>query len=116
MSIIDYVENSSFGFGNTLCALDFFAGPTYEIVIVPPKHEINNNKTPKSVEPFFDKLRETYIPNKIVILYNERVKDLTFIKRIDISPHDDVRVYVCSEWICKAPSHTPEDMLMKIEE
>jgi uncharacterized protein YyaL (SSP411 family) len=118
MSIIDYVEASTFGFGNTLCTLDFLAGPAYEIVIVPPKYEIKDSsgKTPKSVEPFSDKLRETYIPNKVVILYNEKAKDLTFIKQIDISPQDDARVYVCSEWICKAPSHTPEDMLMKIEE
>ncbi len=116
MSIIDHVEASTFGCGNTLCALDFLAGPTYEIVIVPPKHEINNSKTPRNVEPFFDKLRETYIPNKIVILYSEKIKDLTFIKHIDISPQNDVRVYVCSEWICKAPSYTPEDMLMKIKE
>jgi Highly conserved protein containing a thioredoxin domain len=58
ISIIDYAELSPFGFGNTLCALDFLAGPTYEIVITPPKYEIKNgdSKIPKSVEPFLDKL------------------------------------------------------------
>ena len=118
ISIIDYAELSPFGFGNTLCALDFLAGPTYEIVITPPKYEIKNgdSKIPKSVEPFLDKLRETYIPNKIIILYNEKAKDLTFIKQINILPEDNVRVYVCSDWMCKTPSHSPEDMVMRIEE
>ena len=94
-----------------LLGLDYALGPSYEIVIV-------GSAENKETQIMIAKLREHYLPNKVVLLkepntesdvteLNELLKEY---KMIDNKP----TVYVCQEFVCKKPTNDIETMLEQL--
>lgn len=91
-----------------LCALDFALGPSYEVVITGSRHSADTAAMLKA-------LRDTFLPDKIVLLCDPRERDgIT-----DIAPfvHHQVSIggrataHVCRDYHCEHPTTNPDRML-----
>ena len=89
------------GYTNTLIALNFSIGPSYEIIIVGIKNE-------KHTIEILNEIRNGYNPNKIVILKSPEVIDSSFndlfpFTKNHIQIDNKTTVYVCKNYQCSKP-------------
>ncbi len=95
-----------------LTGLDFYLGPTSEIVIADVK-----NAPEKNV--FITKLRTNYFPRKVVIYFgNNRIKKelqniIPFITPYEVQRNKST-VYVCKNFNCNLPTNDSEKMLIEL--
>ena len=103
------VESSPVSHSFFMCGIDFFVGPSYEVVVVPPQAEKQEaEKTAKQIA-------KRFIPRKVLMLKDKMTESISdFIK--DMSTKDgSPTIYVCLEGVCKAPTTELEEALKTLE-
>jgi hypothetical protein len=108
----DDIETQAMGHTFFLSAIDFALGPSLEVVI-------SGKKGAKDTQTMLDTLRQTYEPNKIVLLRNERSKE----ELVSLAPfvasqemkQKKATAYVCMERSCSFPTNNPRNMLELIK-
>ncbi|MFO7772360.1 MAG: thioredoxin domain-containing protein [Dehalococcoidia bacterium] len=92
------------GFGNWLCALDFYLSPPKEVVIVGPRQEA-------ATTDLLQILCNTWLPNKVVAALDPAdtaaMDNLMLLKNramVDNRP----TVYVCERYSCRTPVNDPD--------
>jgi hypothetical protein len=105
------INSTPIAFTQTLTALDFAFGPSYEIVIAGDKAD-NENELIKTI-------RNNYFPNKTIMFNPSQGKDLTNIapfasnyKKIE----DKTAVYICQDYSCKQPVSDISSLKKMLEE
>ncbi len=97
----------------TLCGLDFFFGPTKEIVI-------SGESADEGTRAMIAALRRGLRPNQVVLLRTtENAADLA-----KLAPYTETQTslggkataYVCRDFSCKAPTNAVEEMMASLEE
>ncbi len=101
------VKRIPYAYTSLLSALDFFKGPSFEIVVV-------GDRTAETTKKMIGSINSEYIPNKIVILKD--TKDEEIIKIIDIlrnynQINEQPTVYICKNFVCKQPTNDITKML-----
>jgi uncharacterized protein YyaL (SSP411 family) len=96
------------GFTQMLCAVDFSAGPSFEVVIACRRGAEDTKLMLRTVE-------SVYLPNKVVILRPDDDKDpiLTLAPYLEaqIGRDGKATAYVCRNYACQAPVTDPQQML-----
>lgn len=90
-----------------LTALDFAAGPSYEVVIA-------GNKNSKDTDGMLNTLRNEYIPNKVVLFRDEDsvvISEIAPYTKAQKSLNGMATAYVCLNFVCKLPTTDPNQML-----
>ena len=86
-------------FTQTLIALDFAFGPSYEIVII-------GDETRKYSNELIHTVRKKYLPNKTLLFNTSNGKDLTeiapFVSNYKRAGNKST-VYICQDYNCKQP-------------
>jgi hypothetical protein len=91
-------------------ALQFFLGKPKEIVIS-GKPESNDTKELLNV------IRSDFIPNSVVLFADKRLEGLTTLVQDRIPSNDEkARVFVCSNYTCKLPCVTPQELAASLRE
>lgn len=106
------VQNAPTGFSQLLQALYFAGGGSYEIVLAAPKDD-------NVLQEMADELFSKFIPNKVVILnepQNESIKRLAPYTRGQTMKEGRPTAYVCQNYQCELPVHTPPEMMELIQE
>ncbi|MBI2457131.1 MAG: thioredoxin domain-containing protein [candidate division NC10 bacterium] len=109
------MEHNPFGFGNLLCALDWYAETPYEIVIV-------GERSAPDARALLRAVHQEFVPNKVVLVAGPQelgelpaVRDLLAGKgQVD----GRATAYVCHRFTCSAPVTDPaalQAMLKNIE-
>ena len=101
------LNNSPISHTMFMVALDFAVGPSYEIVISGDKHS-------KDTKSMIKKLRENYVPNKVVVLREQNSADIEKIAPYTKSQrliNNKATAYVCENFVCKLPTNDPDKML-----
>ncbi|MBI2163155.1 MAG: thioredoxin domain-containing protein [candidate division NC10 bacterium] len=109
------MEHNPFGFGNLLCALDWYAETPYEIVIV-------GERSAADARALLRAVHQEFVPNKVVLVAGPQelgelpaVRDLLAGKgQVD----GRATAYVCHRFTCSAPVTDPaalQAMLKNIE-
>ncbi len=93
-------------------AVDFYLGPTYEIVFTANSKE--------EAFPLIEELLSRYVPQKIILLIDKESKDKIskispFVKEFEIKD-ESPKVFVCQEGMCKTPATDKIEMLKNIGE
>ncbi len=106
------INSTPIAFTQTLTALDFAFGPSYEIVIAGDDKADNSNELIKTI-------RNNYFPNKTIMFNPSQGKDLTNIapfasnyKKIE----DKTAVYICQDYSCKQPVSDISSLKKMLEE
>jgi len=106
-SCSDNIQKAPQAFTYFLSGLDFAKGPSYEIILA--------GKSLNELQPFFEKLNDNYIPNKVVLAvtegnFDELRQTAPFISgySFDFSKQ---QAYVCRNFACELPVDTPEEMI-----
>ncbi|MEA2070866.1 MAG: thioredoxin domain-containing protein, partial [Asgard group archaeon] len=94
-------------------SLEYLYGTSYEFVFVGSKRD-------PELEKLIKKLREEYLPNKIVLYLplnsnsREEIFKLTEFVKYKKQINEKATVYVCKNKFCKKPVNTPNQMLKQI--
>ncbi len=101
------VKRIPYAYTFLLSALDFFKGPSFEIVVV-------GDRTAETTKKMIESINSEYIPNKIVILKDS--KDENIVKIIDVLQNyhqinEQPTVYICKHFVCKQPTNDITKML-----
>ena len=96
-----------------LTGLDFLLNKSNEIIIV-------SKNMDNSLDPYFQVLREVYLPNKVVLLVTERnnkelYKFAPFLKNYS-AINSKPTVYVCENYTCSLPVNNVEQMKKLLNE
>ena len=91
-----------------MSALDFAIGPSYEIVIAgDPKSEDTRN--------MISEIGKKFLPNKLILLRPEgekpEISKIAAFTKSQKSLNGKATAYVCLNYLCKAPTTDPEQML-----
>jgi hypothetical protein len=95
-------------FAQFLSGLDFYFGPTTEIVIAAPGIDYKVSKALKII-------RSKFNPNKVLIINDndsksELVKLIPYLKDMNIQ-NDSPTFYVCKNFVCNKPVNTEEELM-----
>ena len=103
------VESSPVSHSFFMCGIDFFVGPSYEVVVVPPQ------AGKEEAENIAKQIAKRFIPRKVLMLKDKGIEKLSdFIK--DMSSQDGrATIYVCLEGVCKAPTTKLEEALKDLD-
>lgn len=108
-SFSDIISKAPSAYTQTMIALDFAIGPSYEVVVV-------GNPQKEDTKTMLNALRKKFIPNKAVLFrpaevehpeitrFAEFTRDLT-------SKEGKATAYVCRNYICNLPTTDIEEML-----
>ena len=104
--MIDYFANlsrkSPTSFTQYLIACDFAYNQSYEIVLV-------GNLESKEMQSALKKIRESFIPNKVMILKadkeNTEIEKIAEYSKMMYSLNDKVTIYVCKNFTCENPTN-----------
>jgi len=102
----EQIRSAPTGFGQMLQAIDFAAGPSYEIVIAGERDEENTRA-------LLDRLKKLYIPNKVVVLNEPADEEIRKLAPYTTGqPMNDERAtaYVCRNYSCDRPVTDPGKM------
>lgn len=106
-SFSENVKKNPQAFTFFLCGLDFAKGPSFEIIL--------SGKTIDDAQPFLEKLREKFIPNKVVLVVTETNLNELKILAPFISNYNfnfgKSQAYVCRNFACELPVDSPDKML-----
>lgn len=101
------INSSPAAFSQALTAYDFAAGPSKEIVIVGNPHE-------ETTKRLLSKIREKFIPNKIVLLKDpdkkDELEDIAAYTKDFTTLNGKTAVYVCENFTCSLPVDNPGDL------
>lgn len=92
-----------------MVAMDFWIGPSYEIVII-------GNSRAKDTKEMLEALRKHFIPNKVVILKAAKSKSPEIIRIAEFTKYQTsidgkATAYVCADYKCKMPTTDVSKML-----
>lgn len=92
-----------------MVAMDFWIGPSYEIVII-------GNSRAKDTKEILEALRKHFIPNKVVILKAAKSKSPEIIRIAEFTKYQTsidgkATAYVCADYKCKMPTTDVSKML-----
>lgn len=92
-----------------MVAMDFWIGPSYEIVII-------GNSCAKDTKEMLEALRKHFIPNKVVILKAAKSKSPEIIRIAEFTKYQTsidgkATAYVCADYKCKMPTTDVSKML-----
>jgi len=93
-----------------MVALEFAIGTSYEIVI-------SGNREAEDTKAMIRKLRENYVPNKVVLLREQNSSDMEKIApftKLQTPTNDKATAYVCKNFTCNVPTNDPYTMLESI--
>ncbi len=93
-----------------LSGLDFYIGPSREILVV------GNNEG--QIKQYLKMLRENFIPNKVILCKNMKTANSlsTIAEYSDpYPPEDNATVYICESFSCKLPITSEQDLKSEIE-
>ena len=99
-----------------LVAVEMLAWPIKELVLVRPA-----GSDPAAFKPFFDVLRTSYTPHKVVLAVEQgaeldEVGKITPLVRQKVARGGKVTAYVCTDGTCKLPTTDPKTMLTQLLE
>jgi uncharacterized protein YyaL (SSP411 family) len=95
-----------------LLAVDFAVDVPREIVIVTPP-PTTEGAASSAAEPFLARLRETYLPNRVLVVVAEGEALATLEKVVPLvggktAQHGRATAYVCEKRACELPTNDPE--------
>jgi uncharacterized protein YyaL (SSP411 family) len=98
-------------FTEMLVAFDFFSGGTKEIVV-------SGARGSDATENLLKTIRSEFLPNSVILLADRRLQKISPLMegRTDSADPDGARVYVCSNFTCKLPSTTTDQLLQALRE
>ncbi len=107
-----FLEQTSTGFSQFLCGLDFSLNDSYEIIIT-------GNKESEKTKEILEAINNKFIPNKIIMLIDEKDRD----EIAKISPftksyttlNNETTVYVCKNYKCSLPTTDVEKVLQLLD-
>jgi uncharacterized protein YyaL (SSP411 family) len=113
-SFADNIDSTPMGYTFFLKALDFYFGPTYEIVVAGERGE-------RDTERMIRELRSLYLPNKVMLFKsdNEARPFLAEIAGFTAELHKMKGVatcYVCRDFTCMKPSTDIETVVRQLDE
>jgi uncharacterized protein len=96
-----------------LCALDFMAGPSLEIVLA---GDLQKPDTKQMLERIYS----TFVPNKVVLFHDNgeagrRIEELAPYTRAQQSLAGKATVYICRNFACQAPVTDPDKIIRLLE-
>jgi uncharacterized protein YyaL (SSP411 family) len=96
------VNQSPFAYTQLLCAVDFAAGPSYEVVIA-------GETDAKDTKAMLKALGAHFLPNKVVLLRPGEVEspeiiDIANFTKDQVCINGRATAYVCSNYSCKHPT------------
>ena len=96
-----------------LLALDFYLDRSKEIVLV--------TRGSTGAEPFLDVLRQTFAPNKVVIVVREgedlkRQSTVVPLVAGKVARGGQPTAYVCEQGVCKLPTTDPQEFARQLIE
>ncbi|OGC90348.1 MAG: thioredoxin [candidate division Zixibacteria bacterium RBG_16_48_11] len=104
-SFMGSVTRSTSSYSQMLIAADFYLGPTKEVVIVgePNKGDI---------QQMIEKVRELYIPRKVVLKYTSDQQGTELRKMVPyleglVAKDGAATAYVCENFVCQLPTNDP---------
>jgi hypothetical protein len=104
----EQVEQAPGGFSQMLCAMDFYFGQLKEIAII-------GDRKSQETKQILQVIHNRYIPNKILASFDPGVDshdiaDIIYLLKGRTSPINEEKptVYVCENYVCKAPTTEPE--------
>jgi len=100
------IKTSPSAYTQFLSALDFYIGPSKEILLVGNDDE--------KVKRFLRILRETFIPNKVIIYKDDRTKD-KLSKAAEFTKSyqslNGAEAYICENFSCRLPVTSEKDLI-----
>ncbi len=108
-----YLEGSPTAATFFLTGLDFYLGPTSEIVIADVKNDKDNNE-------FLSKLSKYYAPRKVILYFGDEKQKSALEKVVPfISAYNVMRnqptAFVCKNFNCNLPTNNPETMIKELK-
>jgi len=104
------MSNQPSSFTAMVSSLQFFIGRTKEIVI-------SGDPESKDTKELLKVLRSEFMPNSISLFADKRLESLTTLVQDRISSHGaKARAFVCSNFNCKLPSTTPDELKIALRE
>jgi hypothetical protein len=100
------------GFAALLAAVDFAVGPTKEIVLAGARNS-------GDIELLLRTVRETFLPNKVVLLQeNGELSEIAPFIAGQRPIDGRAAAYVCHDFRCETPVTTPDELraLLELEE
>ena len=98
------LTGTPFVFTNTLSALIFSFGPTYELVL-------SGNKNSPETELFLKKIRKLFIPGIVMILNDgQTIHKIAPFTENKPMVDNKTTLYVCRNYNCKFPTTSPDDI------
>jgi len=108
-SFSDDIARAPLAYTQAMVAIDFAAGPSYEVVIAGRADGVEDSEMLKA-------LRRVYVPNKVVLFRPVDTDDPPIVKLAEFTEYqlamgDKMTAYVCLNYACKEPTTDPEQML-----
>jgi uncharacterized protein YyaL (SSP411 family) len=97
-------------FAQFLCGLDFFFGPSLEIIITSKNKSLTENA--------MKEVSKIYFPDKVIIQLNENNSSelrgiLNYLN--DYKLNDEATIYLCQNFVCEKPTNNLDEVIRKIE-
>jgi len=110
-SVQELVSQHPIGFGNWLCALDFYLSQTTQIAI------IGDRDNPAALE-LLRTLCTTWLPNKVIATYDP--SDRTSVPELKLFENREMisnkpTVYICEHYTCQAPVTDPASLRAQLQ-
>ena len=103
------IQKQPTSFTEMLVALQFYFGNPKEIVI-------SGDRDSKEVKEFLDVLRHNFLPQSVLLLANTDVEKLSPLIQDRIPTNSaKPKVFVCSNYACRLPSTTKEELVTALE-
>ena len=111
-SVRDSMSSYPLGFGNWLCALDFYLSAPKEIAIIGPRE---NQATSRLVHT----LANIWLPNKVVAAFDPN--DLNSLPELELLKNrhminNQPTVYICEHYTCLTPVTEPAALSAQLQE
>lgn len=104
------LESQPSSFTEMLVAIQFFTGKPKEVVI---SGVIDSQETKELVNV----IRSEFLPNSILLLADIRLENLVPLVKDRIpSPAEKPKIFVCSNFVCRLPSSSSEDLMKALRE
>ncbi|MCI0450701.1 MAG: thioredoxin domain-containing protein [Chlorobi bacterium] len=108
------IESSPQGFTMLLCALDFAAGPSYEVVI-------SGNSKAEDTKSMLMAVNNVFIPNMVLILRPTETESPEIVKIAEFTENQTSiggksTAYICKNYSCDAPTTDLKRMLKLLRE
>jgi uncharacterized protein len=104
------VTAQPYSFTEMLSAFSFYSSSPKEIVI-------SGGGDPETAEKLIRVVRSEYLPNSVLLQADGLLQNISpLVEGRTGSPNEKTKAYVCSNFSCKLPSSTPEELLKSLRE